>query len=140
MHTTFQKVISLFLALVFIFSIGACSSSPTTQVAMTKEQVTQILTDMLNAYNKADYETFSQKLTPALKLVVTKEAFQIFCSDNTQTIGQFKAVEDVAQAETGQTSTTWSVTADFEHTREKFDVTFDKSTGMIEGMDFGPKG
>ncbi len=140
MFKAYQRVFLITLALVFVFSIVGCSSTPATEVILTKSQVKQILKEMLNAYNKADYETFSQKLTPALKLVVTKEAFQKFCSANSQTIGQFKAIEDVTQTESGKTSTTWSVTANFEHIHETFNVTFDKSTGLIEGIDFGPKG
>lgn len=147
MNTIKRSVLLLAAALVILFGLAACGTTPAvvtvpaveTIVPLTEQQVSTIVENMLSGYNNGDYAAFSRDLSPALKLVITEERFQTFVNESKATLGQFQSLTSVVQGDTGNTSSDWVVTAQFEKSTLEFKVTFDKATGQIEGMDFGPK-
>lgn len=129
-------------ALVLLIGLAACGTTPAveTVVPLTEQQVTSIVENMLTGYNTGDYTAFSRDMTTAMKTVISEEVFQEFVNESLATLGQFQSITSIEQSESGDTSTDWVVTAQFEKNTLEFKVTFDKATGQIEGMDFGPAG
>lgn len=137
-----SKLQIAFLTLLLLIGLTACSSSssPTSAANLDDQQVKNIVQNMLIGYNHADYAVFSRDLSPAVKLVATKEAFQLFCQDSVPSLGKYKSITGLQQLESSSTSTIWQVTAEFDHSTQLFNVTVDNKSGQIEGMDFGPNG
>lgn len=132
--------ILLAASLILLLSLAACGGVARTgagTITLDQQRVTSIVENMLNGYNTGDYETFSRDLAPQMKLVISEEMFNNFLTQSEQTLGLFKSIASVEQVDTGSGSTSWRVTAEFANTTQQFTITFNNSSGKIEGMDFG---
>lgn len=140
MHTLHEKVVLYSIVLVLLISLTACGSNatPSEAVPLTEQEVRAIMNNMLDGYNKVDYGAFSKDLTPALKLEMDEKLFKDFCDKSVDTLGWFQSVTSAKQVNSDDKSTTWLITAKFQHSTEFFHVIFNNASGQIEDMDFGP--
>lgn len=140
MHTIHEKVTLYSIALVLLIGLTACGSNatPSEAVQLTDKQVRRIVNDMLDGYNEVDYGAFSKDLTPTMKLEMDEKLFKDFYDKSVDTLGWFQSVTSAKQVNSDNSSTTWLITAKFQHSTEFFHVIFDNASGQIEDMDFGP--
>lgn len=159
MHTMKRNILLLAAALVLIVGVAACGANPTANtesnstgntnppanatpttnvVLITEQQASSIVENLLKGYNTGDYATFTRDLTPEMKSVITEDLFQQFVTASQATLGQFKSIKSIEQGTSNDTSTSWAITIEFEKSTEQFTFTFNKATGQIESMNFGP--
>ncbi len=137
---TIRNIIFVALASILVAALAACVPNPAeNRVEYTGEKVTGIIETMLNGYNVGDYEAFSQYMSPEMKLFVTEKLFNDFIGESSATLGKFQSVSSIEEGSSDSLSSHWQVTAQFEHGTQAFEIVFEKGSGRIAGLDFGPQ-
>ncbi len=157
------NILGAIVALILLVGLAACVANPTASgsvshteqrhagasdgdrfsatsgyVSITEHQVKSIVENMLSGYNNGDYTAFSRDLSAALKLVASEKQFQAFRSESEATLGKFQSITSIQQRDSDRTSSHWVVDAKFENSAKEISVAFDRATGQIEGLLFGP--
>ncbi len=140
MNTIRRNGILLAIDLILIAGLAACSQNfAGAKVEFSEEKMTAIIENMLTGYNDGDYTAFSHEMSTAMKFVISENLFKEFVNESKTTLGKFQSITNIQEGDSDNTSSHWVVIAQFENSTEKFNITFDKGSGQIEGMDFGTK-
>lgn len=132
------------LGVLLAVMLSACGGGRAGQapIATTgNEQVQAIAENMLAAYNLGDYRAFSRDLSLPAKLIVDKDAFAEFRTENLSATGPFLAVTGV-QPEPGRQDpdhARYRVRAQFQHLNAVTLVITLSRDGQVEGLELYPR-
>jgi hypothetical protein len=132
------------LGVLLAMTLTACAGERVEQAppaAMTNHQVQAIAENMLAAYNLGDYQAFSRDLSLPAKLIVDKDAFAEFRTENLSVTGPFMAVTGVQPepAKPDRDHARYLVRAQFQHLNAVALVITLSRDGEVEGLELYPR-
>jgi hypothetical protein len=132
------------LGVLLAVTLAACAGERVEQAppaARSNQQVQAIAENMLAAYNLGDYQAFSRDLSLPARLIVDKDTFAEFRTENLSVTGPFLAVTRV-EPEPGKEDPAhhrYLVHAQFQYLSVEALVLTLSHDGRVEGLELYPR-
>lgn len=129
-------------AIVLTLLVSACSQDQTSVGSpVSEEEVTEMAENALEAFNDADYASWSRDWSDTMKAAIGDDAFLAFRDQAHAQLGNYVAINDVTGSQGEDPGTyRWTFDVEFENSSHIMWFGFKEGSKLIEGVTFEEPG